>query len=99
MFNNPVRDGKVEKNPVRGVKQLAENNERKKVLTAEEWEEYKAHCSAWYLPVAITAYRTAMRRKEILNLMVNRLDLNEGFIRHKAEDTKITSGRSVPIHT
>ena len=38
MFNKAIRDEKVEKNPMRGVKLLAENNERERVLSAEEWE-------------------------------------------------------------
>jgi integrase len=49
-------------------------------------------------PVALAAYRTAMRRGEILNLTLQRLDLKEGFIRLKPKDTKTGYGRSVPIH-
>jgi integrase len=98
MFNKAIRDGKLEKNPMRGVKLLAENNERDRVLSPKEWEDYKANCPAWYLPIAITAYRTAMRKGEILNLTTSRLDLKEGFIRLKAEDTKTGYGRAIPVH-
>lgn len=97
LFNKAIRDGKVEVNPVRGVKLLRENNERQRVLSSEEWENYKANCPAWYLPVALTAYFTAMRRGEIANLTLSRLDLKEGFIRLKQEDTKTGYGRSIPI--
>jgi integrase len=98
MFNKAIRDGKLEKNPARGVKFLRENNERDRVLTSEEWERYKAKCPSWYLPIAVTAYRTAMRKSEIINITPSRVDLKEGFVRLKAEDTKTCNGRSIPIH-
>jgi integrase len=99
VFNKALRDGKLEKNPMRGVKLLPENNERDRVLSPEEWEKYKSHCPPWYLPIAIAAYRTAMRKGEIINLSISRVDLNEGFIRLKPEDTKTGFGRSIPIHS
>lgn len=98
IFNKAIRDGKIERNPVRGVKLLRENNERHRVLSSEEWEKYQANCPPWYLPVALTAYFTAMRRGEIANLTLSRLDLKEGFIRLRPEDTKTESGRSIPLH-
>jgi integrase len=98
MFNKAIRDGKLEKNPMRGVKLLPENNERDRVLSIEEWEKYKSHCPAWYLPIATAAYRTAMRKGEILNLTIPRVDLKEGFIRLRPEETKTSKGRSIPIH-
>jgi len=98
MFNKAIRDGKLEKTPVRGVKFLKENNERERVLSPDEWEEYKAKSPSWYLPIAVTAYRTAMRKSEITNLSPSRVNLREGFIRLKAEDTKSGYGRAIPIH-
>jgi len=98
MFNKAIRDGKLEKNPMRGVKLLPENNERDRVLSIEEWEKYKSYCPAWYLPIATAAYRTAMRKGEILNLTIPRVDLKEGFIRLRPEETKTSKGRSIPIH-
>ena len=98
MFNKAIRDGKLERNPTRGVKFLKENNERERVLAPEEWERYKGECPSWYLPVAVTAYRTAMRKSEIINMVPSRIDLKEGFIRLKPEDTKTVQGRSIPIH-
>ena len=83
---------------MRGVKLLKENNERDRVLSPEEWDKYKSHCLPWYLPIAISAYRTAMRKGEILNLSVSRVDLKEGFIRLRPEDTKTGYGRPIPIH-
>jgi integrase len=39
-----------------------------------------------------------MRKGEILNLAIPRVDLKEGFIRLKAEETKTSKGRSIPLH-
>jgi integrase len=97
IFNKAIRDGKLEKNPVRGVKHLKENNERERVLSSEEWERYKAQCPSWYLPVAAMAYLTGMRRGEIINLSHSRVDLKAGFIRLRPEDTKTERGRYIPI--
>ena len=44
------------------------------------------------------AYHTGMRRGEILNLKWDRVDLKEGFIRLRPEDTKTTEGRLVPLN-
>jgi len=98
MFNKAIRDSKLDKNPTRGVKLLRENNERERVLSFEDWERYKTNCPSWYLPIAIAAYRTAMRKAEIVNLSPSRVDLKEGFIRLKPEDTKTGYGRVIPIH-
>jgi integrase len=98
MFSKAIQNNKLERNPIKGVKLLKENNERERVLSAEEWEAYKANCPSWYLPIAVTAYRTAMRKSEIINLSPSRVDLEEAFIRLRPEDTKTGYGRSIPIH-
>ena len=97
IFNKAILDGKVEMNPTKGVKLLRENNERGRVLSFNEWEKYKTKCPRWYLPIAVTAYRTAMRKSEIVTLVRSRVDLKGGFIRLKAEDTKTRVGRTIPI--
>ena len=48
-------------------------------------------------PIVKLAYFTGMRKSEIVNLKWDRLDLKEGFIRLKAEDTKTREPRSVPL--
>jgi integrase len=98
MFNKAIRDGKLEKNPAKAVKHLKENNERERILSPEEWERYKLNCPSWYLPIATIAYFTAMRKGEIINLALPRVDLKNGFIRLRPEDTKTEYGRSIPVH-
>jgi integrase len=98
IFNKAILDGKLERNPTRGVKLLREKNERDRVLSSHEWMRYKAKCPRWYLPIAVAAYRTAMRKSEIVTLARSRVDLKGGFIRLRPEDTKTGAGRSIPIH-
>jgi integrase len=43
------------------------------------------------------AYQTGMRRREILNLTWDRIDLKAGFIGLKSEDTKTDDARFVPL--
>ena len=98
MFNKAIMDGKLDRNPTKGVKLLKENNERQRVLSFEEWERYKSKCPPWYLPIAVTASRTAMRRSEIINLTLPRVDLKDAFIRLRTGDCKTDEARSIPIH-
>ena len=98
MCNKAILDGKLDRNPTKGVKLLREKNERERVLSSHEWEKYKTKCPRWYLPIAVIAYRTAMRKSEIVKLVRSRVDLKDGFIRLRAEDTKTGVGRTVPIH-
>ncbi len=98
IFSKAVKNRKVESNPTSAISQLRENNERNRVLSPEEWERYKTQCPSWYLPLAMTAYLTGMRRGEIINLSPSRVDLKTKFIRLKPEDTKTRQGRSIPIY-
>jgi len=97
IFSKAVKDRKIEYNPASAVSQLKENNERERILSPDEWHRYKAQCPSWYLPIAMMAYFTAMRRGEIINLAFSRVDLKNGFIRLRPEDTKTEKGRSIPI--
>ena len=98
IFSKALKNGKIERNPASAIRQLKEGNERNRILSSEEWKSYKANCPHWYLPIAMTAFLTGMRRGEIVNLSPSRIDLKEGFIRLRAEDTKTGYGRSIPIH-
>jgi integrase len=98
IFNKAMKNGKAERNPAQGVKQLKENNERDRVLTPEEYTHLLAHCPSHLSPIVRLAYHTGMRRGEILGLTRGQVDMKEGFIRLRAEDTKTNEGRLVPLN-
>jgi integrase len=98
IFNKAMKNGKAERNPAHGVKLLKENNERDRILSPEEYIRLLAQCPEHLKPIMKVAYHTGMRRGEILNLKWERVDLKEGFIRLRPEDTKTTEGRPVPLN-
>jgi integrase len=80
------------------VKLPKENNERDRITSSEEYARLLAHCPAHLKPIIKLAYLTGMRRGEILNLTWGQVDLKEGFIKLRAEDTKTNDGRLVPLN-
>jgi hypothetical protein len=62
IFNKAVLNGKGERNPAHGVKQLKENNARDRILSPEEYVRLLAHCPAHLKPVVKLGYLTVMRR-------------------------------------
>jgi integrase len=98
IFNKAINDGKAERNPVKGLKPLKENNERDRVLSFGEYTCLLAHCPAHLNPIIKAAYYTGMRQGEILNLTWGHVDLKKGFIRLRPEDTKSNEGRLVPLN-
>jgi len=97
VFNLAYRNGKTHYNPAKSVQKLKGEESRDRVLTDEEWEAYHKAAPAWYKPIALCAYVTAMREGEILNLKWKRVNRKTGFIRLKPEDTKTSEGRPIPI--
>jgi integrase len=98
IFNKAVKNDRAEKNPAYGVKPLPENNIRDRVLSAEEYNRLLEYCPTHLKPIVKLAYYTAMRQGEILNLKWGQVDLKEGFIRLRPEDTKTDEGRLVPLN-
>jgi integrase len=97
IFNRAIENGRAERYPLKGVKMLKENNERERVLTIEEYYRLLAHCPPHLKPIIKVAYYTGMRQGEILNLTWGQVDLKEGFINLRVEDTKTEEARSVPL--
>jgi integrase len=98
LFNKAIRNGKAERNPVRGVIPLKENNIRNRVLSEDEYRLLLEHSADYLKPILKVAYHTGMRRGEILKLSWDKVDLKRGFIRLEPEDTKTNEGRIVPLH-
>jgi len=97
IFNKAIANGKAEKNPAAGVKLLKENNERDRILNSGEYIRLLAACPPHVKPIVKVAYQTAMRQGEILSLTWGQVDLREGFIKLKPEDTKTNEPRLIPL--
>ncbi len=98
MLNLAEREGKIEAIPFKGLKALKENNVRNRVLSHDEYMRILANCPPHTAQVVKMAYYTAMRQREILDLTWDRVDLKNGFVRLKPEDTKTNEGRNIPLH-
>ncbi len=96
VLNWAVNDDMLDKNPMRSVKLLPEQNARDRTLTPDEFRRLY-DCAASHLkPILILAYYTAMCKTEILELTWDRVDLERRQIILEDEHTK-KRPRKVPI--
>lgn len=98
VISRAIKHGKLDSNPISGVKKLPENNVRERVLGNDGFEHLLDACPKHLRPIVLVAYYTGMRRSEILFLTWDEVDLQNGFIRLKGERTKTGVARSVPLH-
>jgi len=96
IFNRAIRSGKAEKNPVHGLKGFKENA-RNRVLSQEEFVRLIDACHDHLKPIVKVGYFTGMRKGEILGLRWGQIDLKQGFIQLRPEDTKTQESRSIPL--
>jgi integrase len=89
-----VEDGVLKR--IRRVKLLQENNRRLRFLSQEECKDLINACNPEIRPIVITALNTGMRKREILNLKWDNVDLKHGFI--LLEMTKNGERKEVPIN-
>jgi integrase len=96
VLNRAVDDGLLDRNPMKKIKMMKENNARDRVLTPEEFHKLFV-CSPPHLrPIIFLAYNTAMCITEILTLTWDRVDLKKREITLRDEDTK-KRPRKVPM--
>lgn len=95
IFNLALREELADRNPCFKVTMLPENNKRDKVITADQFERLLALLPGHAANIVTTAYYTGMRAGEIFNLTWDKVNLKEGFIDLKAEDTKTSEPRRI----
>lgn len=97
-FDNDLVGGDVLK-AFRKVKPLLKGNAnaRDRVLTIDEYEAILKHSEGHLKDILITGYWTGMRKREILNLIWDKIDLKNRMIQLEPEDTKEGKAKSVPI--
>ena len=69
------------RNPVKGVKFLAENNEKLRTLSEQEEATLLSHCSPYLQDLVTFAINTGFRLGEILNLKWEAIDLDNNIIK------------------
>jgi len=97
IVNRALANNLIDRNPIRGVKLFKENNVRDRVLTRDEYQRLVEECSGHLAPMVILAYRTGMRRGEILGLRWDQLRLAYKVILLDPKDTKTNEAREVPL--
>jgi len=97
IVNRALANNLIDRNPIRGVKLFKENNVRDRVLTRDEYQRLVEACSEHVAPMVILAYRTGMRRGEILGLRWEQLRLADKVILLEPKDTKTNDAREVPL--
>lgn len=75
IYNRAIRNEKLEKNPVRHIRFLKENNKRDRILSRSEFERLLEQSADHLKAIMITAYETGMRAGEIFNLDWTQVDL------------------------
>jgi len=87
---------KAERNPVRGVKLLKENNERVRVLTDAEEGCLMAVLPPYLQPLVVVALHTGMRWGELAKLEWRDLDFNTRSV--AVTEAKSGEGRHIPMN-
>jgi integrase len=76
------------------IPKLEENNVREGFFEHEEYEKLHDFLPPHLKPVAELAYKTGMRKSEILNLTWDQVDLNKNLLRFRDKTKKL---RTVPL--
>ncbi len=94
MCGYAVKGRKLEENPMAGIGLLSEPNIRR-TLVSEQQLARVAAVDPEVAELAWMAFYTGMRQGEIAKLRWDRVDLDAGCIRLRAEDTKTERGRVI----
>ncbi len=95
-FNLAIEEKIVEKNPCAGLPGLKED-ERDRICSYEEFEGLRSELHTEGRDILTVACYTGMRISEITGLDWSRVDLKNGLIHLRKEDTKTKASRLVPF--
>ena len=73
------------------------SNARKRTLSPDEFQTLVESASGYYKPILWMGYDTGMREAEIYDLTWAKVSLKDRVIRLKAEDTKDSEPREIPL--
>jgi integrase len=101
MFYQGMRWGYVRTNPLKGVKELKEEVDKKpRFLSKEESKALLENCDSFVYTIFFTFLHTGMRKAELENLTWNDIDFGRRKIkiRYKEDWSPKTSEREIPIN-
>jgi len=96
IYNKGIQWGKIDSNPVSGVKLFRENNKRLRYLEKEEIAKLLANCDDHLKPIVIVALNTGMRKGEILGLKWRDIEFKRNII--YLLNTKNSEKREIPLN-
>jgi integrase len=96
-LNHAVRYELIERNPLRDVKLLSENNVREVVLTQKDFDCLHSFACDNLKPILSIAFETGMRKREVLDLRWPQVNLKDKTIRLAANDTKTNHARVIAL--
>ena len=99
MINKAVDQQMLEQVPVKGNQypKIQIDNVRQRIFTEQELDGMLQASPIWLRRIIIMAQGTGMRQNEIVQLKWDSVDLERGFVRLKAEETKTKQARSVKL--
>lgn len=74
-YNIMISDGLIDYNPCK-IKKLEEDNRRYRYLTKDEWQRLKSELSTDALNIVTVALLSGLRKRNVLNLKWEQIDLN-----------------------
>jgi len=98
LFEEAVRNKKIQSNPARHIKLQSENNERTRILSMEEYETLLENLPDHLKDIVLLAFNTGMRRGEILGLKWENVNLKERKIVLTSSMTKTQRQRTIPLN-
>ncbi|HEX3035839.1 MAG TPA: tyrosine-type recombinase/integrase [Thermodesulfobacteriota bacterium] len=96
MFTKAIEWGLVTSNPVKKVKLFPEKPKKERVLSDEEFQKLYDASSDFLKPILIIAINSGMRRKEIITLKKEDINLKQEFI--TVRESKNNDSRIIPMN-
>jgi integrase len=95
ILNYAVACGRLTHNPIAKARLLRKPNVRRMVVAEDAFVRLHAAAEECFKPILAVAYETGMRKREVLDLRWEQLDMKEGVIRLLPQDTKAEDARTI----
>ena len=97
LFGIAVEEGRIETNPVKGVKKFIVDNKQEKILSLIEIKKLIDASPAHLKPILIFSLTTGTRKQETLSIRWDAIDFDDNVVRIAAISTKSKKPREIPM--